>query len=120
MPSQLLRLCGRWPIGVGCALALPEVCTVVGPASRLDEAMELAREAELDCAVLDVNLGGQPIFPLADLLREKGAPFAFATGYSPDDILPPEHANVPVLAKPYSAAEVRATLDRLRISIAGG
>jgi DNA-binding response OmpR family regulator len=49
-------------------------CKVVGPASRLDEAMELARDAELDCAVLDVNLGGQPIFPLADLLREKGAP----------------------------------------------
>ena len=51
-------------------------CTVVGPASRLDEAIELANRAELDCAVLDVNLGGQPIFPLADLLREKGAPFS--------------------------------------------
>src|SRR5262247_3630534 len=56
-------------------------CTVVGPASRLDEAMELARQGGLDCAVLDVNLGGQPIFPLADLLRQQGAPFAFATGY---------------------------------------
>src|SRR6202007_388047 len=56
-------------------------CTVVGPASRLDEALELAGRAEIDCAVLDVNLGGQPIFPLADLLREKGAPFAFATGF---------------------------------------
>ncbi|HEX5379226.1 MAG TPA: response regulator, partial [Phenylobacterium sp.] len=56
-------------------------CTVVGPASRLDEAMVLAREADLDCAVLDVNLGGQSIFPVADLLRAKGAPFAFATGY---------------------------------------
>jgi arsenate reductase (glutaredoxin) len=51
-------------------------CTVVGPAARLDEAMALARDSEIDCAVLDVNLGGQPIFPLADLLREKGAPFA--------------------------------------------
>jgi DNA-binding response OmpR family regulator len=55
-------------------------CEVIGPASRLDEAIALANESELDCAVLDVNLGGQPIFPLADLLREKGAPFAFATG----------------------------------------
>src|SRR5436305_12924447 len=56
-------------------------CTVVGPASRLDEAMELARADGLDCAVLDVNLGGQPIFPLADLLRQQRRPFAFATGY---------------------------------------
>src|SRR5690606_6133898 len=54
-------------------------CEVIGPASRLEEAIALANETELDCAVLDVNLGGQPIFPLADLLREKGAPFAFAT-----------------------------------------
>src|SRR5512140_3995081 len=56
-------------------------CTVVGPASRLDEAIALAKASEIDCAVLDVNLGGQPIFPLADLLRERGCPFAFATGY---------------------------------------
>jgi DNA-binding response OmpR family regulator len=51
-------------------------CTVVGPAARLDEALALARDTEIDCAVLDVNLGGQPIFPLADYLREKGAPFS--------------------------------------------
>ena len=56
-------------------------CAVVGPASRLDEAMQLASSADLDCAVLDVNLGGQPIFPHDDLLRERGRPFAFATGY---------------------------------------
>src|SRR6185295_15398151 len=56
-------------------------CTVVGPASRLDEALELAKADGIDCAVLDVNLGGQPIFPLADLLRQMGRPFAFATGY---------------------------------------
>src|SRR3954465_926104 len=47
-------------------------CTVVGPASRLDEALVLAKDSELDCAVLDVNLGGQPIFPVADVLRARG------------------------------------------------
>jgi DNA-binding response OmpR family regulator len=55
-------------------------CKVVGPASRLEEAIALVESHEIDCAVLDVNLGGQPIFPLADILRAKGAPFAFATG----------------------------------------
>jgi len=55
-------------------------CKVVGPASRLEEAIALVDSQEIDCAVLDVNLGGQPIFPLADILRAQGAPVAFATG----------------------------------------
>ena len=75
-------------------------CTVVGPASRLDEAIELAGRAEIDCAVLDVNLGGQPIFPLADLLREKGAPFAFATGYGDAGLREVDRGS-PVLQKPF-------------------
>src|SRR3569833_1655239 len=56
-------------------------CTVVGPASRLDEATELARAGGNDCAKHDVNLGGQPFFPVADQMRYRGCPFAFATGY---------------------------------------
>src|SRR3569833_4218210 len=75
-------------------------CTVSGPASRLDEAMELAAAGEIDCAVLDVNLGGQPIFPLADLLRERGQPFAFATGYG-DAGLRDVDKGSPVLQKPF-------------------
>ena len=81
-------------------------CTVVGPASRLDEAIELANRAEIDCAVLDVNLGGQPIFPLADLLRQKGAPFAFATGYG--------DAGSPVLQKPFREGDLARVLGELR------
>src|SRR5258706_14104814 len=75
-------------------------CAVVGPAARLDEAMELARTHEVDCAVLDVNLGGQPIFPLADLLRELGRPFAFATAYG-DAGIREEDRGTPVLQKPF-------------------
>ena len=88
-------------------------CTIVGPASRLDEALQLAREAELDCAVLDVNLGGQPIFPLADLLREKGAPFAFATGYG-DAGLREVDKGSPVLQKPFREADLARVLSDLR------
>jgi CheY-like chemotaxis protein len=84
-------------------------CTIVGPASRLDEAMQLAREAELDCAVLDVNLGGQPIFPLADLLRQKGAPFAFATGYG-DAGLRDVDKGSPVLQKPFREGDLARVL----------
>ncbi len=88
-------------------------CTIVGPASRLHEAMRLATEAELDCAVLDVNIGGQPIFPLADVLREKGAPFAFATGYG-DAGLRDSDKGSPVLQKPFREGDLARVLSELK------
>ena len=91
-------------------------CQVVGPASRLDEAMELVGSAELDCAVLDVNLGGQPIFPLADVLREKGAPFAFATGYG-DAGLRDIDKGTPVLQKPFRESDLARVLNELSARI---
>ena len=89
-------------------------CKVVGPASRLEEAMELANSAELDCAVLDVNLGGQSTFPVADLLREKGAPFAFATGYGDAGLRDVDRAS-PVLQKPFREVDLRRVLESLAV-----
>lgn len=91
-------------------------CKVVGPASRLDEAIELAKTAEIDCAVLDVNLGGQPIFPLADLLREKGAPFAFATGYGDAGLRDVDRGS-PVLQKPFREGDLARVLGELRAKV---
>ena len=91
-------------------------CTVVGPASRLEEALKLAREADLDCAVLDVNLGGQPIFPLADLLREKGAPFAFATGYGDAGLRDVDRGS-PVLQKPFREGDLVRVLGELQANV---
>ena len=91
-------------------------CSVIGPASRLDEAIELATTAELDCAVLDVNLGGQPIFPLADLLRERGRPFAFATGYG-DAGLRDADRGTPVLQKPFREGDLARVLGELRAKV---
>ncbi|HLZ74723.1 response regulator [Phenylobacterium sp.] len=92
-------------------------CQVVGPASRLDEAVELAKGAEIDCAVLDVNLGGQPIFPLADILREQGVPFAFATGYG-DAGLRDTDRGAPVLQKPFREGDLARVLGELRARVA--
>ncbi|ODT57686.1 MAG: response regulator [Phenylobacterium sp. SCN 69-14] len=89
-------------------------CQVVGPASRLEEAIELVNSVELDCAVLDVNLGGQPISPLADLLREKSAPFAFATGYG-DAGLRDADKGSPVLQKPFREGDLARILGELRL-----
>jgi CheY-like chemotaxis protein len=91
-------------------------CAVVGPAARLDEAMELARTSEVDCAVLDVNLGGQPIFPLADLLRELGRPFAFATGYGDAGIREVDRGT-PVLQKPFREGDLARVLGELRAKV---
>jgi CheY-like chemotaxis protein len=91
-------------------------CSVIGPASRLDEAFELAKTSDLDCAVLDVNLGGQPIFPLADLLRERGRPFAFATGYG-DAGLRDVDKGTPVLQKPFREGDLARVLGELRAKV---
>ena len=91
-------------------------CTVVGPASRLDEATELAQAGGIDCAVLDVNLGGQPIFPVADLLRERGCPFAFATGYG-DAGLREADRGTPVLQKPFREGDLARVLGELRAKV---
>ncbi len=90
-------------------------CTIIGPASRLDEAMDLATKAELDCAVLDVNLGGQPIFPVADALRKRGAPFAFATGYGDAGLRDVDRGS-PVLQKPFREGDLARVLVELRPS----
>jgi two-component sensor histidine kinase len=73
----------------------------VGPATTVTEALALARGESLDAAVLDVNIAGEAVFPVADLLEERGVPFVFATGYATDTAIPPRHRGVPRLAKPY-------------------
>jgi CheY-like chemotaxis protein len=91
-------------------------CIVVGPAARLDEAIDLAMASDLDCAVLDVNLGGQPIFPLADLLRERGKPFAFATGYGDAGVRDVDRGTA-VLQKPFREGDLARILGELRAKV---
>src|SRR5882762_9114716 len=55
--------------------------TVAAEAARVEEALEAAKNADFDLAILDVNLNGQPISPVADALVARGRPFVFATGY---------------------------------------
>lgn len=80
-------------------------CEVVGPVSRLQAAMRMAREEQLDGALLDVNLAGERSFPVAAILRERGIPFIFLTGYAEDAILPEFRAS-PCLMKPFRSEEM--------------
>src|ERR1700733_6373488 len=56
-------------------------CKLPGEGGRIDEALTLAKQSEFDVAILDVNLNGQPISPVVDILIEGGLPFVFAPGY---------------------------------------
>lgn len=73
---------------------------VVGPATTVREAMELGRGAAIVGGVLDVNLKGDLIFPVADLLSSRGAPVLLVTGYDTDTILPERYRGLCVLRKP--------------------
>ena len=73
---------------------------VFAMASNIDQAKELARDAPVDLAILDVNLNGQEVFPVAEILAGRGIPFLFATGYG-ERGLPPAFQNRPTLQKPF-------------------
>jgi CheY-like chemotaxis protein len=87
-------------------------CAIVGPAAEIEEALKLAGSADIDAALLDVNLGGRPIFPVADALKARGVPFAFASGYG-EAGLTEDHRGATVLQKPFREADLRRVLESL-------
>ena len=77
-------------------------CVVVDVAGTVSQGLAIAGDdsRQVDTAVLDVNLGGETVYPVAEALKARGVPFIFATGYAPSSISR-SFAHVPVLAKPY-------------------
>lgn len=84
-------------------------CQVVASAVRVDEALVIASELSCDVAILDVNIAGQRIDPVADVLAARGLRFFFATGYGHTS-LPDNHRDRVVLAKPYRKRDLKAAL----------
>ena len=85
-------------------------CTPVGPASNVDEGEAIARDTvDLDAALLDVNLAGRQVFPVAAVLKARGVPFVFSTGYG-ESGLPDEWRGTPTIQKPFTEAAVRDAL----------
>ncbi len=76
---------------------------VTGPISELKSALAAAQDGHFDGAILDVNLGGELIYPVANMLASRGVPFIFVTGYDKDSI-ETKYEHVPVLRKPIEAA----------------
>ncbi len=87
--------------------------TQVDVAGSVAEALTSIGSHQPDFAVLDINLGGETSFAVANRLQKLGVPHVFATGYGEDVAFPPEHAGTPVAKKPYSVASLQAVVAAL-------
>lgn len=76
-------------------------CQVVGPTGTVEAALKLVHANAVDAAVLDVNLGDEMVYPVAEELEARNIPFIFTTGYG-DKSLPERWRSKPRLAKPYN------------------
>ena len=92
--------------------------TVVGPCPTVETAQAMLAGRPVDFAVLDLNLRGDQVFPVAEELKRRAIPFAFATGYEAW-VIPPEFQERPLLHKPVSPAELERTLTGLRVARRG-
>ncbi|BBP59732.1 response regulator [Pseudomonas sp. St316] len=90
-------------------------CEVVDSVARLAGACEVAGSVQADLAILDVNLAGERVFPVAEILRGRHIPFLFSTGYGASG-LPAEYAGYPVLHKPFSQSELQ---QKIAVTLAG-
>ena len=87
-------------------------CVVVGPVGKLEAALRLAVSEALDAAILDVNIRGGLVYPVAGQLRTRGVPFALASGYG-DWALPEAFRYQPRLTKPFTCEELEAQVRLL-------
>lgn len=87
-------------------------CFAVGPVATIDQARDLLQHTQVDCALLDVNLDGVYVFPLAETLLQRRIPFILTTGYGASH-LPEQYRAVPQLEKPFSDEELAKALAAL-------
>ena len=84
-------------------------CEVIGPAARLAAALDVVGRETIDLAILDVNVAGEPIYPVAEALAQQGVPFVFSTGYGSAGIKD-VYRDRPVLQKPFAQHDLKQKL----------
>jgi CheY-like chemotaxis protein len=85
---------------------------MLGPYSRVDAALPAAQSENFDVAILDVNVNGQAIFPVAEAIASRGLPFIFSTGYGQKS-LPEQYRSRPTLDKPFLPSDVELVLGKI-------
>jgi DNA-binding response OmpR family regulator len=87
--------------------------SVIGPVGRLSRALALLDHEPIDGAVLDINLAGTMVFPLASELNHRNVPFLFATGYADRVTYPPDLQDTTEVRKPYSETQILDALEHV-------
>lgn len=110
-PRRIIIVEDNYPVAdsLKCALEL-EGHEVVGIAANVNAAQELIATRDCDIAILDVDLHGESIVPVARDLAEKSTPFIFITGFGDTVVLPPDLAEAPRLEKPAPLRDVLALI----------
>jgi DNA-binding NtrC family response regulator len=88
-------------------------CHVVGPFASLSRALTAVATDRIDLAVLDVNLKGAAVWPVAETLQERRVPFVFITGYAAVEPFPNRFTDVIRLQKPFAERHLLAALAGL-------
>ena len=87
-------------------------CTVAAQASSIEDGLARVKDTSFDVAILDVNLRGQPVWPIADALQQQGRPFVLATGYDGNQTKG-RYPHAAILGKPYDLQSLRQILEAL-------
>lgn len=91
--------------------------SVVATANRVEQGMEIARHGDFDMAILDINVRGDLSFPIATILRDRGVPVIFASGYGPKGLIA-GFFDAHVLTKPFATFGLAQTVARARADCA--
>lgn len=91
--------------------------TIVGEAGDIDEGVRLVQAIDFDIAILDVNVNGKVITPVAEAVQMRGRPFVFATGYGAQG-LPEKFRDRPTLQKPFQIETLARTIETVLKGIA--
>ena len=86
--------------------------TVAAEAGEIGEALRLVETTDFDLAILDVNVNGKVISPVADLITARNRPFIFATGYGSSG-LPAEYRDRPALQKPFQIETLGRMIEQV-------
>lgn len=92
-------------------------CVILGPEARLAKAVRSAQSEALDAAVLDIDVAGELVWPVADALLRRSVPFLFLSAYAHQDVVPARFAAVVRLDKPLEKDRLLRCLDTMWVDV---